>query len=304
MLLVFLISAAITVFLLVIALVTMLTSKDPTEARLMEVSAAAPVASTTPIIKTIPTTGLGRAAAQLTGLASPIRGLVTGSDPDLEFKLTLAGFRKPEHVEIFAATKLLLPLVGVIVGSFFTSNLFIAIVVGFVVGFSLPGLVLWYLMSRRQDVIRHALPDAIDLLVICMEAGLGIDQAMVKVADEMAISTPSLAEEFQIINREQRAGKPRVDAWRSMAERVDIDFVRQFVAMLVQTERFGTPIAHALGNFADGMRTRRTQAAEEQAAKTGVKMLFPLMLIFPSILVVTLGPAVLGLIKTLNEIMK
>jgi tight adherence protein C len=304
MLLVFLISAAITVFLLVIALVTMLTSKDPTEARLMEVSASAPDASTTPIIKTVPTTGLGRAASQLTGLASPVRGLVTGSDQDLEFKLTLAGFRKPEHVEIFTATKLLLPLVGIILGTFFSSNLFIAIMLGFVLGFFGPDMVLLYLMKRRQDEIRRVLPDAVDLLVICMEAGLGIDQAMAKVAEEMATSTPSLAEELQIINREQRAGKPRLDAWRSMAERVDIDFVRQFVAMLVQTERFGTPIAHALGIFADGMRTRRTQVAEEQAAKSGVKLLFPLMLIFPSILVVTLGPAVLGLIKTLSELTK
>lgn len=304
MLLVFIISAAITIFLLVMAVVMMVTGKDPTEARLMEVSASSSVGTTTPIIKTVPTTPLGRAASQLTGLASPVRGLVMGGDHDLEFKLTLAGFPKPEHVEIFTATKMLLPVIGIILGTFFSSYLFIAIVLGFVAGFFGPDLMLQYLMRRRQDEIRRALPNAVDLLVICMEAGLGVDQAMAKVAEEMATSTPSLAEELQIINREQRAGKPRLDAWRSMAERVDIDFVRQFVAMLVQTERFGTPIAHALGVFADGMRTRRTQAAEEQAAKTGVKLLFPLMLIFPSILVVTLGPAILGLIKTLNELTK
>jgi tight adherence protein C len=304
MLLVFLISAAITIFLLVIALVTMLTAKDPTEARLMEVSASTPATTATTLIKTVPTTGLGRAAAQVTGIASPFRGLITGSDQDLEFKLTLAGFPKPEHVEIFTAGKLLLPVAGIIVGSFFSGNIFLAVVIGVVVGFFGPDMILSYLMSRRQEQIRLSLPDALDLLVICMEAGLGIDQAMVRVGDELALTAPALAEEFQIISREQRAGKPRLDAWRSMAARVDIDMVRQFVAMLVQTERFGTPIAHALGVYADTLRTRRTQAAEEAAAKTGVKLLFPLLLIFPSIFVVTIGPAILGLGKTLNEMTK
>lgn len=304
MLLVFLISAAITVFLLVMTLVTVLTAKDPTEARLMEVSASAPAATATPIIKTVPTTALGRAAAQLTGFFSPIRGLISGSDADLEYKLTLAGFRKSEHVEIFTATKLLLPVVGIIVGTFFSGNLIIAVMAGAVLGFFLPDMVLSYLMSRRQEQIRLALPDALDLLVICMEAGLGIDQAMVRVGDELALTAPALADEFQIINREQRAGKPRLDAWRSMAARVDIEFVRQFVAMLVQTERFGTPIAHALGVYADTLRTRRTQAAEEAAAKTGVKLLFPLLLIFPSIFVVTLGPAILGIEKMFQDLSK
>ena len=117
--------------------------------------------------------------------------------------------------------------------------------------------------------------------------------------------SPALAEEFQIINREQRAGKARLDAWRSMAERVDIDFVRQFVAMLVQTERFGTPIANALGQFADTLRTRRTQAAEETAAKAGVKLLFPLVLcIFPSIFVVALGPAIIAMHKLFTDLAK
>jgi tight adherence protein C len=207
-------------------------------------------------------------------------------------------------VEIFTAAKLLLPVAGIILGSFFSSNLLIAVAIGALVGFFVPDMILSYLMSRRQEEIRNALPNALDLLVICMEAGLGIDQAMVRVGEEMASSAPSLSDEFQIINREQRAGKPRLEAWRSMAERVDLQFVRQFVAMLVQTERFGTPIAHALGVFADSMRTRRTQAAEEEAAKTGVKLLFPLMLIFPSILVVTIGPAILSLLRTLEDLSK
>ncbi|HEY2170720.1 MAG TPA: type II secretion system F family protein, partial [Candidatus Angelobacter sp.] len=274
--LIFLISAAVTIFLLVVAVLVMLTGNDPVEARLMEVSAfTAPEAGT--LIAATPSTGLARVAAQIMGVFNPFRGLVSGFDQDLAYKLTLAGFRKPEHVEIFTAIKLLLPIVGIVVGTFFASNMVTAVLVGGIAGFFLPDLVLSHLVTRRQTNIRMALPDALDLLVICMEAGLGIDQAMVRVGDEMAVTAPSLAEEFQIINREQRAGKPRLDAWRSMAERLDIEFVRQFVTMLVQTERFGTPIAHALGVFADTLRSRRMQSAEEVAAKTGVKLLFPLV---------------------------
>ncbi|HEX9254293.1 MAG TPA: type II secretion system F family protein [Candidatus Angelobacter sp.] len=302
--LIFLISAAVTVFLLVIAVLVMLTGRDPVEARLIEVSAyTAPDAGT--LIAATPSTGLARVAAQITSLFKPFRGLVSGFDQDLAYKLTLAGFRKPEHVEIFTAAKLLLPIVGIVMGTFFASNMVTAVLVGAVAGFFLPDLVLSYLVTRRQTNIRIALPDALDLLVICMEAGLGIDQAMVRVGEEMAVTAPSLAEEFQIINREQRAGKPRLDAWRSMAERLDIEFVRQFVTMLVQTERFGTPIAHALGVFADTLRSRRMQSAEEVAAKTGVKLLFPLVLfIFPSIFVVSLGPAIINLQKMFQELAK
>jgi len=301
---IFLISAAVTVFLLVVAILVMLTGSDPVEARLMEVSAfTAPDAGS--LIAATPSTGLARVAAQITSLFNPFRGLVSGFDQDLSYKLTLAGFRKPEHVEIFTAVKLLLPIVGIVMGTFCASNMVTAVLVGAVAGFFLPDLVLSYLVTRRQTNIRIALPDALDLLVICMEAGLGIDQAMVRVGEEMAVTAPSLAEEFQIINREQRAGKPRLDAWRSMAERLDIEFVRQFVTMLVQTERFGTPIAHALGVFADTLRSRRMQSAEEVAAKTGVKLLFPLVLfIFPSIFVVSLGPAIINLQKMFQEIAK
>ncbi len=305
MMLVFVISVAITIFLLLATVFALVTGEDPTEVRLAEVSAASPQPASASLINTTPTTGLGRLAAQVTGIFKPIRGIITGADADLEYKLMLAGFRRPEHMEIFTATKMLLPVAGVVVGTFFSSNLAIALILGAVLGFFGPDLVLSYLVTRRQEKIRHSLPDALDLLVVCMEAGLGIDQAIVRVGDEMGLTARDLAEEFQIINREQRAGKPRLDAWRSMADRVDSDFVRQFVTMLVQTERFGTPIAHALGVFADTLRVRRTQAAEEAAAKTGVKLLFPLVLfIFPSIFVVTLGPAIIGLQKMFQEMIK
>lgn len=176
------------------------------------------------------------------------------------------------------------------------------ILLGAIVGFFGPDLVLSRLIARRRDNIRLALPDALDLLMICMEAGLGMDQALVRVGEEIRIISPALAEEFHIISSEQRAGKPRLDAWRSLTDRVDLEVVRHFVSMLVQTERFGTPIAHALGQFADNMRMRRTQAAEEIAAKTGVKLIFPLVIcIFPSIFVVTLGPAILNIQKSFEQ---
>ena len=300
----FLISAAITVFLLVVAVLLLLPGGDPVDARLMAVSAL-PAEGSKSLMISAPSTPLAKAAAQVTNLFSPVRGLVSGFDQDLAYKLTLAGFRKPEHVEIYTAIKLLLPLAGIIIGTFFSSNLVLAVILGGVGGFFLPDLILSYLVTRRQEQIRIALPDALDLLVICMEAGLGIDQAMLRVGDEMAITAPSLAEEFQIVSREQRAGKPRLDAWRSMAERLDIEFVRQFVTMLVQTERFGTPVAQALGVFADTLRSRRMQAAEEVAAKTGVKLLFPLVLfIFPSIFVVSLGPAIINLHQMFADLAK
>jgi len=301
--LLFLISVTITIFLGSATLILFFSSKDTIDARLMEISA--PPTPNSPVIDEAPTSGLAQAAAAVISIFKPIRSLVSGSDEDMAYRLALAGFRKPEHIEIFTAAKMLLPVLAIGAGSFFGSNMIAAILVGAVLGFMGPDLVLTQLISRRQEGIRRTLPDALDLLVICMEAGLGIDQAMARVGDEIRMTSPALADELQIINREQRAGKPRLDAWRSMAERVDIDFVRQFVSMLVQTERFGTPIANALGQFSDTLRTRRTQTAEEAAAKTGVKLLFPLVLfIFPSIFVVSLGPAILSIQKVLSEFTK
>jgi tight adherence protein C len=301
--LLFLISVTISVFLIAAVLIMMLSGKESIDARLMEISAPPPAIS--PAIVEAPTSSLARVAAGITSVFKPIRGVVSGSDEDMSYKLTLAGFRKTEHIEIFTATKMLVPVLAIVGGSFFGDNMMAVILVGVVLGFMAPDVVLTSLISRRQESIRRALPDALDLLVICMEAGLGIDQAMVRVGEEIRPTSPALAEEFQIINREQRAGKPRLDAWRSMAERVDIDFVRQFVAMLVQTERFGTPIANALGQFADTLRSRRTQAAEETASKAGIKLLFPLVfLIFPSIFVVALGPAVIAMHKLFSDAAK
>src|SRR5262249_43235312 len=135
-----------------------------------------------------------------------------------------------------------------------------------------------------------------------MEAGLGMDQAVIRVSKEMEVPSPALSEEMQILCREQRAGKPRVDAWRSMSERVDLDSVRQFSSMLAQSERLGTPIARALAQFAETLRTKRIFDAEERAAKTTVKLIFPLVcFIFPAMFVVILGPAGIALADMFSQ---
>lgn len=302
MMLLLVISAAVTIFLFSVAVILMMTGEDAVDARLEQIGASEPVSVTAVNLRREARGGLARGAVGLNTFFKPIRDIISGTDSDLEYRLTLAGLRRPEHPEIYMALKMLLPVVGVVAGTFWRSNLITGILLGAIAGFFGPDLFLSRLIARRRDSIRLALPDALDLLMICMEAGLGIDQALVRVGEEIRIISPALAEEFQIISREQRAGKPRLDAWRSVTERVDLEVIRHFVTMLVQTERFGTPIAHALGQFADNMRMRRTQAAEEVAAKTGVKLIFPLVIcIFPSIFVVTLGPAILNIQKSFEQ---
>ena len=250
-------------------------------------------------------TGLAAVASVFTGIVRPIRNLVTSDDEELAYQLSLAGFRDPAHIEVFASAKILLPVVGILASSFAGSNMLIVALIAAAAGFYIPNLFVTQLIARRKEKVRLGFPDALDLLVICMEAGLGIDQALVRVGHEIELTCPALSQELLAITHEQRAGKPRLEAWRNMSERLDLDFVRQFVTMLVQTERFGTPIAHALGQFADSLRMSRTQEAEERASKAGVKLLFPLIFfMFPSIFVVLLGPTFLRLWKILSEFTK
>jgi tight adherence protein C len=302
-----LISAAITVFLIAAALILAFTGKEAVDTRLMEIASPPTVVarSTTIAIDGQPASGLGQAASSFTGFLKPMRNMISANDEDLSYRLSLAGFRKPEHIEIYTASKMLLPILALVAASFSGGNMLMVALIGVVIGFFGPDMVVTQMAQRRKDSIQRALPDALDLLVICMEAGLGIDQALVRVGEEVRLTSPPLSEELMIINREQRAGKPRLEAWRSMSDRVDIDYVRQFVSMLVQTERFGTPIANALGQFADTLRVKRMQAAEEMAAKVGVKLLFPLVLfIFPSVFVVTIGPAILNVQRSLSDFFK
>jgi len=159
-------------------------------------------------------------------------------------------------------------------------------------------------IKKRCERIRLSLPDGLDFLAICLEAGLGLDQGIVRLGQELRVSHPALAEELLQINFEQRAGVPRITAWKSFADRVDLEMVRSFVAMLIQTDRFGTPISKSLGAFSDALRTQRRQLAEEMAAKTTIKLLFPLALfVAPAMGIVLLGPAALSLIKNFKHML-
>ena len=169
-------------------------------------------------------------------------------------------------------------------------------------GYFIPGLVLDHRISRYRLRIENGLPDALDLLIVSLEAGLALDQAILKCAEEFTIAHPELAEELRLINVECRAGKPRLEAFKNFAARTNVDDVRSLVAMLVQTDRFGTSVAQALRTHAEVSRTKRRQRAEERAAKIGVKLVFPLVFcLFPAFYVVTLGPAIIKFIKAFGS---
>src|SRR5882672_1464651 len=223
--------------------------------------------------------------------------------PDLVRRLMLAGYRKPAHVDIFLGARLVLPvLLGCVSAILFSTNLFLFLIT-LVVGFFIPDFWLNFSVKKRRERIRLSLPDGLDLLAICIEAGLGLDQGIVRVGQELRVSRPELSEELMQINFEQRAGAPRIAAWQSFAARADTESVRSFVAMLVQTDRFGTPIAKSLGAFSDTLRTQRRQRAEEMAAKTTIKLIPPLALfIAPAMGIVLIGPAAISLMQNIGHI--
>lgn len=224
-------------------------------------------------------------------------------DPDLVRRLMLAGYRKPAHVDIFLGTRLVLPVaLGCLSAILFSTNLFLFLMT-LVVGFFIPDFWLNFAVKKRRERIRLSLPDGLDLLAICIEAGLGLDQGIVRVGHELRVSHPELSEELLQINLEQRAGAPRIAAWQSFAARADTESVRSFVAMLVQTDRFGTPIAKSLGSFSDTLRVQRRQRAEELAAKTTIKLIPPLVFfIFPSMGIVIIVPAAISILENLRHL--
>ena len=218
-----------------------------------------------------------------------------------------AGYRSSEALLAMRGMKMIFPiaaLAGVYFSGLYRINVFFVPVATFALGYLLPDMLLTWRVSVRQRKLRRALPDALDLLVICVEAGLGLDQALLKVSQDMKIAHPELSEELQFVNLEMRIGKTRIDAMRELARRTGLDDVKSLVAMLIQTERFGTSIAQSLRVYSDDMRLKRRQRAEEMSAKTSVKMVPALVFfIFPALMVVILGPALitlshqLGLIK-------
>jgi tight adherence protein C len=236
-----------------------------------------------------------------------VRSLVASEpNPDLVRRLSLAGYRKAFHADVFLGTRLALPAVLALASAFyFENNVIVFFLMALIVGFFIPDFWLNRAITKRRERLKLSLPDSLDLLSICLEAGLGLDQGVVRVGNELRLSHRELSEELLLVNFEQRAGVQRVAAWQNFAERASVESVRSFVAMLIQTERFGTPIAKSLSAFSDALRTQRRQQAEEMAAKTTIKLVPPLVFfIFPSMGVVTVGPAIITVSKSLAHIIK
>ncbi len=221
-----------------------------------------------------------------------------------------AGYRGPNALTVFFATKILLgvsfPVVALFGARWFPElsllKVFLAVGVAGFVGMTLPNVFLDHQFKKRIRLLRNAFPDALDLLVVCVEAGLGLGAAIERVADELAISHPELASELSIVNAEIRAGVDRVRALQNLAERTGLDDIRGLVSLLAQSIRFGTSVAETLRVYSSEFRDKRMQRAEEQAAMIGTKLIFPLVLfLFPSFFLVMIGPAILGVLAAMGR---
>ena len=245
-------------------------------------------------------------------IATPLNRLVPASAAEvqkLQKKLMQAGFRSNHAPIIYRTIQLvtmaslpaLIALTCAILARPLSSALF-WILAAFVVGFFAPRYILGRLIRSRQLRVRWGLADALDLMVISIEAGLGLNAAMMKVSSELKQVHPDISEEFELANLEIRVGREREEALRNLAERTGVDDLRSLVAMLIQTDRFGTSIAKAIRVFSDSLRTKRRQRAEQAAQKAAVKLLFPLAcFLFPTLFIAILGPALLQLMDTLGK---
>jgi len=222
--------------------------------------------------------------------------------------LLRAGYRRPTAIMALRGVKVLMPIALVtlaIVTRFYQQSPYLIPMAAVVAGYILPDFWLNFRVRRRQRQMQKGLPDCLDLLVICVEAGLGLDQALMRVSQELRIAHRQLSDELQMVNLEMRVGKTRLEALRELARRTGMEDIQALVAMLIQTDRFGTSVAQSLRVHADDLRMKRRQRAEEAGAKTSVKMVPPLVFfIFPALLIVVLGPAVISLINQLGPALK
>jgi tight adherence protein C len=223
----------------------------------------------------------------------------------IQQRLIRAGIRSDSAVGVFYGAKSLVPLslcLLVMLSGISSYGPFFVYALALGLGFLAPDFWLGKKIKKRQKRIRLGLPDVLDLLVICMEAGQSLDQATARTSEELDRAQPEVSDELGVVVLEQRAGRPRADAWKNFAQRTDVDSVRNLTAVLVQSEKFGTSIAKTLRIHADTLRTERRQKVEEEAAKTTVKLVFPLVFfIFPSIFLVALGPAVIVIQESFHK---
>jgi tight adherence protein C len=240
-------------------------------------------------------------------LSSPLMPQTALEQSNLKTKLANAGFRSDIAPMVYSGLRvgsfILFLLVSVAIflpGRPLNFSTLQGVIIMTCVGFYLPSIILWWLRRKRQEAIFLSLPDALDLLVVCVESGLGLDAAMRKVCDEMNEHAKVICEEFALANFQLQMGRPRREVLHDLGVRTGVDDVRSLAAILIQADRFGSSIAQALRVQSDSMRTRRKQIAEEKAAKTAVQLLFPLILfIFPGIFVVLVGPAAINIMETL-----
>ena len=252
--------------------------------------------------------GRVRAGSSMGALVQPFERVVPRSAEEtsiVQKRLIRAGYRQDAHLKLFYGAKFLVPVffcVAATVTGIYELGPFFVYATALGLGYLAPDFWLGNRISARQLEIRLGLPEVLDFMVICIEAGLALDQAMIRTADELKLGQPILSDELGLVNLEQRAGRSRADSWKNFAERTDVDAVRALVALIVQVDQFGTSIAKALRIHSDTLRTQRRQDAEERAAKTAVKLVFPLVFfIFPSIFVVVLGPAMIVLFESFDK---
>ena len=257
----------------------------------------------------------GRKLVSFDSLMGPIARYVAPKEEiehsEISKKLTYAGFTGPNSIQNFYAVRALLAVVLpilVLLATRMIPDLTVSTIVLYSacaagIGFLGPTIILDRVVANRQKTLRNAFPDALDLLVVCVESGLGLSQAISRVADELQVSSPELGTELALVNAEMRAGVDNVVALKNLADRTGLDDIRGLVSTLVQTLRFGTSVADALRVYSEEFRDKRTQAAEERAAKMGTKMIFPLVLfMFPAFFVIAIGPAVIRLVNVFTNL--
>ena len=245
-------------------------------------------------------------------LAKPLRPTSELEANKLKQKLASAGFRSEAAVSIYLGMK----LIGLVAGLLISGGAFLAlhglnqtalIRTGMIAGgmFYLPNAFVWFMTKRRRDEIFFGLPDALDLMVVCVEAGLGLDQAMRKVTEEMKKTYRVISDEFALCNFQLQMGRTRAEVLHELGTRTGVDDLKSLAAILIQADKFGSSIAQALRVQSDSMRTRRRQMAEEKAAKTAVKLIFPLVLfVFPGIFVILVGPAAITMVREMFPAMQ
>lgn len=238
--------------------------------------------------------------AKVARIVEPFQRILPRSSAEVSVvqkRLIRAGYREKTYVNIFYGAKVLAPILlcalATVTGLYALGGFFVYIM-ALGLGFLIPDFWLGNRIKARQLNLRLGLPDALDLIVICVEAGLGMDRAVLRTAEELHLSQPEIADELGLVSIEQRVGSHRSDAWKNLGDRTGVESIRALAAIIIQADKFGTSVGTTLRVHAETLRMRRRQDAEEQAAKTTVKLIFPLVLfIFPALFVVALGPSMI-----------